>query len=163
MRNRNRVRPDVRAEHVLVHPKPPKALERLASLIGTWKIKGRTFDSEHDNISGRVTIEWLPGGFFMVQQGWIRVGGLKIRSIEIIGYDSQTRAFPSYVYSDLNGVPSRYCWDVRGDVVEHWTDGARYAGRFSEDRTRLIGGWRPVGRERKAPGNTYDAVMIRLK
>lgn len=163
MRDKHRVRPDVHAEHVLVPPKPPKALERLASLIGTWKIQGRTFDSKQDNISGRVTIDWLPGGFFMVQHGWIRVGGSKIHSMEVIGYDSQTKTFPSYLYSDLSGVPSRYCWDVRGDVVEHWTDGARYVGRLSEDRTRLTGGWRPVGHEKKGAGNSYDAIMTRLK
>lgn len=163
MRNKHRVKPDARAEHVLVPPKPPRALRRLASLIGTWKIQGRTFDSKHDNISGLVTIEWLPGGFFMVQQGWIRVRGFRIQSMEIIGYDSVARTFPSYVYSDLSGVPSRYCWDIRGDVVKHWTDGAKYLGRFSEEGTRLIGGWRPVGREKKGQGNAYDAVMTRLK
>lgn len=42
--------------------KPNAALGRLERLIGVWKIEGRKFDSDHDNVSGQVTIEWLPGG-----------------------------------------------------------------------------------------------------
>jgi hypothetical protein len=67
------------------------------------------------------------------------------------------------VYSDLGGVPSRYYWDVRGNVVEHWTKGARYTGRFSEDGNRLSGGWRPARGKKSTPGNTYDATMFRIK
>jgi hypothetical protein len=145
----------------LVPRKPSRALRRLEKLVGTWRISGRTLGLEHDNIGGRVKIEWLQGGFFMVQRGWIRLGNFKIHSVEIIGYDSQTGTFPSYVYSDLNGVPSRYYWDVRGDVVKHWTNGARYVGQFTKDGGRLIGGWRPEKGEKKTHENTYDATMIR--
>ena len=39
---------------------PDPALKRLEKLVGTWSIKGRTLDSQDDNISGRVTIELIP-------------------------------------------------------------------------------------------------------
>lgn len=155
------LRSGIEEKDVPVLRKPNRALRRLDKLVGTWRLIGRTLGSEHDNIGGRVKIEWLPGRFFMLQRGWIRHGKFRIQSVEIIWYDSKTRTFPSYVYSDLNGVPSRYHWDVRGDVVKHWTDGAKYIGRFSEDGTRLIGGWRPEKGERKTAGNMYDATMIR--
>jgi hypothetical protein len=99
----------------------------------------------------------------MIQRGEIHLGHFKTRSLEIIGYDSLTRTFPSYVYSDLGGVPLEYHWDVRGDVVKHWTDGSSYTGRFSEDGKRLSGGWRPKKGKKRTPGNTYDATMFRIK
>ena len=99
----------------------------------------------------------------MLQRGEIHVGGFRARSLEIIGYDPRTKTFPSYVYSDLSGVPSRYHWDVRGNVVKHWTEGAMYTGRFSEDGNRLLGGWRPAKGRKRTSRNTYDATMFRIK
>lgn len=142
--------------------KPNPALGRLERLIGRWEMKGRTFDSSHDNVSGKVTVEWFPGGFFMVQRGEITAGGLEVHGLEMIGYDPSSRVFPAYVYSSIEASPSRYYWDVRGGLVRHWTRGARYTGRFSEDSRTLSGGWRPAGRERRTPGNTYDVVMTRV-
>jgi hypothetical protein len=138
-------------------------MRRLARLVGTWKVEGRSLDSNRHKIRARIKIEWLPGGFFMLQRGWIRVGRIKIRSMEIVGYDPRTDTFPSHVYSELSGVPSRYNWDVRGNVVEHWTDGAKYTGRFSADGNRLSGGWRPARGRKRTSGNTYDATMYRVK
>lgn len=43
-------------------PKPDPALELLDRFVGTWDMKGRTLDSEVDNVTGRTTFEWLPGG-----------------------------------------------------------------------------------------------------
>jgi hypothetical protein len=138
-------------------------MRRLARLVGVWKLEGRTLDSKRDKIRGRVKIEWLPGGLFMVQRGWIRLGNFSAHSLEIIGYDPRTNTFPSNVYSDLGGVPSRYYWAVKGNVVEHWTEGAKYTGSFSDDGNLLSGGWRPARGKKKTPGNTYDATMFRIK
>jgi hypothetical protein len=143
--------------------KPNPALARLAKLIGTWGIKGRTFDSKNDNISGRVTIEWFPGGFFMVQRGEIKSTEIKVHSLEIVGYDASTKTFPAYVYSNMSEFRSKYYWDLRGNVVKHWTKGSEYVGRFSTDDNTLSGGWRPTGGERKTPENTYDAIMTRIR
>jgi hypothetical protein len=140
---------------------PDPALRRLDRLVGTWRLTGRTLNAQEDNISGRVTIKWLPGGFFLEQRGEMEVMGFKLQSLELIGYDPSTKAFSSYVYSSMGGTPLRYYWDVQGDTVTHWTDGSKYTGTFSEDGTILSGGWRPEGTE-ATPGNAYDATMIRV-
>ena len=144
-------------------PKPNSALKRLERLVGTWIIEGRTLDSKDNNASGRVSIDWLPGGFFLQQRGEIEVRGFKVYGLEIIGYDPAKDIFPSHVFSNVGEVPARYYWDVQGDVVTHWTEGAKYTGRFSEDGNVLSGGWRPDEGVESTSGNTYDATMTRVK
>jgi hypothetical protein len=143
---------------------PHPALKRLEPLIGTWKLTGRTLDATEDNITGRVTIEWLPGGFCMLQHGEISMpsAGMQVHALEILGYDPETDSFPSTVYSDMGGQPAVYHWQVRGRTVTHWTQGSKYTGTFSEDGNTLSGGWRPEG-EAATPGNAYDATMTRVR
>jgi Protein of unknown function (DUF1579) len=143
-------------------PTPDPALKRLERLVGTWSIKGRTLGSQEDNISGRVVIEWLPGGFFLQQRGEMEFKGFRVESLELVGYDPSTQAFSSCVYSNMGGVPQRYQWDVQGDEVTHWTDGSKYTGTFSEDGTVLSGGWRPDDGKEGPDNAAYDAVMIRV-
>jgi hypothetical protein len=142
---------------------PDPALRRLDKLVGTWRIAGRTLDSQEDNISGRVTIKWMPGGFFLEQRGVIEFMGGKIESLEIISYDPITATFPAYVYSSMDGTPLLYHWDVTGDTVAHWTQGARYTGTFSEDGSTLSGGWRPVQGHEGGGNTAYDAIMTRME
>src|SRR5258708_25925470 len=143
--------------------KPDPALKRLDKLVGTWKLNGRTLDSKVDNITGRVMIEWLPGGHFLLQRGEITLMGTTLQSLEIVGYDPATKVFPSTGYSSIDGTPHPYFWDVQGNVVTHWTEGSKYTGTFSEDGKVLSGGWRPDKGVESNGGNTYDATMIRVK
>jgi hypothetical protein len=145
---------------------PDSALKRLDGLVGTWSIKGRTLDSEVDNVSARTTFEWLPGGFFLKQSFEADFMGMKIQSLELIGYDLTSDTFPSTVYSSLVGDPIPYRYDVRGKDVTITTDlggGARMTGKISEDGNTFSGGWRPnPGKE--GPGNVaYDFVGTRVK
>lgn len=144
-------------------PKPNPALKRLDKLIGTWSLKGRTLDSKVDNITGKIVIEWLPGGFFLQQRGEINFMGVQIHALEIIGYDEATNDFPSTVYGDMSGVPLAYRWDVQGNTVIHSGLGAKYIGTFSEDGNTLTGSWRPENGRESGPENTYDATMVRIK
>jgi len=141
---------------------PDPALKRLEKLVGTWSIKGRTLDSQDDNISGWVTIEWLPGGFFLQQLGEMEFMGSKIHSLEIVGYDPSTKAFFSNVYSNMAGVPAPYEWDVQGNVVTHWTEESKYTGILSEDGNILSGGWRPEEGKEGPENVAYDATMTRV-
>ncbi|GHO46455.1 DUF1579 family protein [Ktedonospora formicarum] len=143
-------------------PIPDPALRRLDKLVGTWSLKGRTLDAQEDNIRGRTTIEWLPGGFFLALRGEIEFQGFKSQSLEVIGYDPTTRGFSSTVYSDMGGVPMPYWWDVQDDVVTHWMEGSKYTGTFSEDGNVLKGGWRPDEGKESAENVGYDAIMIRI-
>ena len=143
--------------------KPHAALKRLDVLIGTWDLKGRTLDSDADNITGWNTFEWLPGGFFLKSTGEIDFKGDKIQSLEIIGYDPSSDTFPSSVYSNMDGSILPYHWDVQGDRVTHSDKSSKYTGTLSEDGKTLSGGWRPKEGEKESPGNTYDAIMTRVK
>ncbi len=150
------------AEQGQISPQPSKpdpALQRLQRLVGTWDIRGRTLDSNEDNITGRMTCEWLPGGFFLKQNGEIHLKGLTVKSLEIIGYDPGSQTFPSSVYSNMSGTVLPYNWNVEGDIVTHWTESDQYTGTFSPDGRTLSGGWRPV--DPKRPG-AYDAIMTRI-
>jgi hypothetical protein len=82
--------------------------------------------------------------------------------LEIIRYDPRTKVFPGQVFSDLRGKPTEYWWDVKGNVVKHWTKDAIYTGRFSKNGRVLSGGWRPKKGVKSTPGNTYDAVMTKV-
>ena len=57
-------------------PQPDPTLKRLDRFVGTWAMTGRTLGSDADNVSGRATFEWLPGGFFLQQR--ITLDTLKI-------------------------------------------------------------------------------------
>lgn len=147
-------------------PKPDPALGRLEKFVGTWSIKGRTLDSNVDNVSARTTFEWLPGRFFLKQNFEADFIGMRIQSLEIIGYDRASDTFPSLVYSNLAGIPIPYRYDVRGKDVTITTDlagGTRMTGKISEDGNTFSGGWRPnPGKE--GPGNVaYDFVGTRIK
>ncbi len=142
---------------------PDPALKRLEVLVGTWMLTGRTLTSKEDNITGKVTIEWLPGGFFLQQRGEIEMLGQKFQSLEIVGYDPISQTFPSTVYSSMNGTPASYEWDIQGDLVMHWTEGSKYTGQLSPDGNTLTGGWRPEFGVAENSGNTYDATMSRVQ
>jgi Protein of unknown function (DUF1579) len=141
-------------------PQPDPALRRLDRLAGTWDIKGRTLDAQVDNVSGRMTSEWIPGGYFLQQRSTIEFKGIHAESLEIIGYDPRSKTFPARVYSNMTGAPLAYQWDVQGDEVTHWTAAHKYTGKFSADGRTLAGGWRRA--DGSADAASYDAVMTRV-
>jgi len=143
-------------------PKPHPALKRLERLVGTWKLTGRTFDSNVDNIRGKVAIEWLPGGFFLQLRGTIRMDNFEVQSLEIVGYDPASKTFSANVFSNVDGTPAIYYWNVKGGRVSHWTKGSKYTGTFSKDGQTLSGGWRPDKGGKQTEGTSYDAIMTRV-
>jgi hypothetical protein len=139
-------------------PGPDPALRKLDRFVGTWDMRGRTLDSAVDDVAGRATFEWLPGGHFLQQRIRLDFAGYQIEGLEVIGYDPATGTFPSTVYPSMAGVPIPYRWAIEGDALTITTDalGATFRGRWSEDGETFSGGWRPnPGRE--GPGNVaYD-------
>lgn len=143
-------------------PSPDPALKRLERLIGTWDLRGRTLGATADDIIGRATIEWMLDGFFIKQYGEWDILGAQMRTMEIIGYDPATQTYPAVAYSNMNSLALSYQYDIQGDVLTHWTAGARYVGTFSPDGRTLTGGWRPDEGIEAHAGNAYDAVMTRV-
>ena len=62
-------------------PKPDTRLREFEQFIGTWDMKGRTLDSDVDNVTARATFEYLPGGFFIAQRFKADFVGTPIESL----------------------------------------------------------------------------------
>ena len=139
-------------------PQPDAALRKLDRFVGTWEMRGRTLGSEAENVTGRTTFKWLPGGYFLEQRISLNFAGFEVEGLELIGYDPATGSFPSTVYPNMAGMAIPYRWEVDGDALTITTDllGAIFQGAWSEDGSSFSGGWRPMpGRE--GPGNVaYD-------
>lgn len=138
-------------------PKPDPALQTLEPLVGRWDIKGRTPGATEDDITGAMTCDWMPGGFFLQQTGEMKSSGVISQSVEIIGYDPDSGKFPANCYSSMSGDVIAYQWAIDGDTLRHWTDKDEFTGKFVEGGRKIVGGWRP----RSGKGFAYDAVMTR--
>ena len=116
-------------------------------------------------MSGRLTFEWLPGGFFLQQRVELNFMGFDIAGLEVIGYDPATGKFPSTVFASMIGVPIPYEYDVQGDQVTIRTElagGATFTGTWAEDGASMSGGWRPdPGRKVPATSPTTSAARAR--
>jgi Protein of unknown function (DUF1579) len=127
-------------------PQPDPALRRLDLFVGRWSMKGHFVGSDEESIRGETTFRWLPGGFFLEQSIELDFGGLKIESLELIGYDPESDRFPSTVFSNLSPVPLPYSWDVREEsvtiTVSYPPLDATFTGSWRQDGT-FSGGWRP--------------------
>jgi hypothetical protein len=140
-------------------PPPDPALKRLDRFLGTWDMKGRTVGSDVDDVSGRTTFEWLPGGYFLTQRIKLNFTGYEVEGLEVIGHDPATGTFPSTVYASMAGTPLPYVWEIDGDELTIKTEvlGATFKGHWSEDGTTFSGGWRPNPGRENDPGNVaYD-------
>jgi Protein of unknown function (DUF1579) len=148
-------------------PQPDPALKRLDKFVGTWEMKGHTLDSKKDNVLGRTTFEWLPGGFFLQQRIELNFMGMELRSLELIRYDPETQTFPSSVYSNMSPVPLPYKWDVQGDnltiTVSYGPVDATFQGKFSKDGKSFSGGWRPNPGADETINAPYDIAGTRVK
>lgn len=129
-------------------PTPDPALRVFDQFVGTWTMSGSIEGVEAPAISGEVTFDWMPGGFFLRQHILMDFAGyVQIDSTEFVGYDAATGTFPSKVYSNLSPEPLPYTWKVEGsDVtisVVHAPLDATFHGRFSDDGNTFGGTWTP--------------------
>ncbi len=150
--------------------KPVAALARLDRLVGQWGMKGRSLGSKDDNISGNTKFSWLHGqkgtSFFLQQDMVLDYAGTQIKSREIIGYDPKTKAFSSYVYSNMAPDPWPYGWDVQGDTItisiKSGLMDATFHGKFSADGDTFSGGWRPNPGADEVVNAPYDITVTRM-
>jgi len=150
-------------------PRPDPALQRLSRLVGRWTMKGRPIRSDEDSITGTTTFKWLHGpddaSFFLQQDMEMDYAGKPIKSHEIIGYDAKTKAFASYVFSNMAPDPWPYEWDVQGDnltiSINYGPMNATFRGTFSPDGNSFAGGWRPNPGADEAINTSYDVTVSR--
>jgi uncharacterized protein DUF1579 len=128
-------------------PTPDPALKRLSRFVGTWRMEGHLVGSDETNIKGEATYRWLPGGFFLEQRISLDFMGMQIESLEFIGYDPETKSYPSTVFSNMSPTPLPYTWEVGEDTltisVSYGPLDATFEGKFSDDGESFGGGWRP--------------------
>ena len=148
-------------------PQPDPALQRLNRLVGTWSMKGRALGADKDTITGTTTFKWLPGGFFLQQDMEIDSDGKPIKSHELISYEPKTKAFSSYVYSNMATDPWPYEWDIQGDTwtisIKYSPMDAKFTGKFSPDGNSFSGGWRPNPGADETINTSYDIGGTRIK
>ena len=152
-------------------PKPDPSLKRLDRLVGTWDMRGRPVGAEKDSITGTTTFAWVHGAvgtsFFLQQDMDMDYAGTRIKSREIIGHDPKTKAFTSYVYSNMAPDPWPYQWDVDGDAltisITYGEMNATFRGRFSPDGLSFSGGWRPNPGADEKINAPYDVTVTRTK
>ena len=147
-------------------PTPDPALKRLDRYVGTWAMEGHLVGSDDNTIKGLGTFEWLPGGFFLQQRLELDFMGLMIDSLELIGYDPETQAFPSTVYSNLSPMPLPYRWEVGDETVtisvSYGPLNSTFKGAFGEDGQSFSGGWRPNPGADEAMNVPYDIAGHRV-
>src|SRR5688572_21718966 len=96
-------------------PRPDPALKRLDRLVGVWTMKGHSLGSDQENIVGTATFKWVHGdsgtSFFLQQDMEMDYAGTPIKSRELIGYNPETKAFSSHVYSNMAPDAWPYEWN----------------------------------------------------
>jgi hypothetical protein len=148
-------------------PTPDPALRALDSFVGSWRLKGHLIGSDEENIVGQATYRWLEGGFFLVQDIELDFAGLfDVQSHELVGYDPETEAFSSLVFSNLAPTPLPYKWEVQGRrltiTVSYGPLDATFKGEMSEDGNSMSGGWRPNPGADEAVNVPYDIAGTRV-
>ena len=138
-------------------PQPNPDLRSLDRLVGTWEMSGEAH--------GRVTFEWMEGGYFLIQHVDLEQNGQRIKGIEIIGHEKTFGSEPSEdiksrFYSNT-GDTLDYVYELEGDTLTIWGgergSPAYYRGTFSEDSNTLSGAWHYPG------GGGYEATSTRVE
>jgi hypothetical protein len=137
-------------------PEPNPDLNNLDRLIGTWEVSG--------GAQGRVSFEWMEGGFFLIQRVDLEQYGQRIKGIEIIGHEKPfgnepSEEIKSRFYSNM-GDTLDYVYELQGDTLTIWAGekgSPAYAkGNFSEEGDTGSGEWVYPG------GGGYRYTMTRI-
>ena len=82
-------------------PSRGEAHRALDAWIGRWINQGHMID-EHGNAGLPITTsdvyEWAPGGLFVVDAAFGRIGGFGVGGVEIVGYDAASGDFASHFF-----------------------------------------------------------------
>ena len=139
-------------------PQPNPDLKSLEKLVGTWKVSG-------PEIKGKVTFEWMEGGFFLIQHFDFVQGGHKVKGMEVIGHlqpfgEEPSKDIRSRIY-DTMGNTFDYTYEVNDETLMIWGgergSPAYYEGKWSDDGNINTGAWH------YPDGGGYESTMTRVK
>ena len=134
---------------------PNPDLKSLDKLVGSWKVSG--------DAQGKVTYEWMEGGFFLMQHVDFEHDGHRIKGLEVIGHlrpfgEEPSEDIKSRFY-DTMGNTLDYVYEIKGNTLRIWGgekgSPAFFKGTFSADGNTCTGGW-------VYPGGGYEATMTRV-
>lgn len=147
-------------------PTPNPLLKNLDQFVGAWEFKGHLVGSDEETVKAKAVFEWLPGKFFLQQRITLDFNGMEIESLELIGYDEETKGLKSSVYSNLSPAALPYFWKVDGRKVQITVNygvlDATFTGEFSEDGQSYAGGWRPNENADTTVNVAYDLRGTKL-
>ena len=148
---------DTRTDIEQQTPQPNPDLQSLEPLVGTWQVSG-------PEIEGKVTYDWLEGGFFLLQRFDFVHSGHKVKGLELIGHERGFGTEPSQdiksrIY-DNAGNTFEYVYEVTDDTLTIWAgekgSPAYYRGEWRDDGNSNAGAWVYPG------GGGYNSTMTRI-
>lgn len=123
-------------------PKPGPEHARLSVFLGKWNFEGQAQASPYGPAGKQTsadTFEWLPGSFFMSHHWDVRQGGVDIKGMEILGYDSRGKTYTSRFFDNFGNSGS-----VKGSVEGNtwtWTAESEVGGKPLKERgTNVVTG-----------------------
>jgi hypothetical protein len=158
--NSSSLEAEVQAPYQAAMPNPD--LKSLDRLVGTWEISDPSGKGE---ITGRVSYEWVEGGFFLIQRFDLLHGDQRNKGIEYIGHfqlfgEEPSEEIKTRVFSFLDGMVLDYVYELVDDTLIIWAgekgSPAYFKGQFSKDGNTLSGAW-------VYPGGGYESRMSRVK
>lgn len=125
----------VTAQSPTATPKPGPEHKRLDAFVGKWNIEGQAQASPYGptgKLTSVDTFEWMPGGFFMTHHWDARQGGVEIKGMEVLGYDSHNKVYTSRFFDNL-GSSGSWKATVQGNAWT-WTGDTEVGGKPLKER-----------------------------
>jgi Protein of unknown function (DUF1579) len=95
-------------------PLTPSAEHQLLNIfVGKWHLEGLSYglgqskENPYDSPvrwSAEETYDWLPGGFFLVNNFNAQIGDAPMNGMEIIGYDAASQTYPSQMFDNYGRI-----------------------------------------------------------
>lgn len=130
---------------------PSPEHRKLEVFVGTWRAEGQQKDGPFGPsapIRATQTWEWLTGKLFLVLRFEGKVGDAPAACIEVTGYDSVKRSYPTHTfYNDGNSMQWRLhergdTWIRTGALQQHGkTIEVRCTTLFNESRDTMTARW----------------------
>jgi hypothetical protein len=124
------------------------ATDRLAVLVGEWRMVAHFKDAPPTDDAARVVFEWMPEQRFLIQRWELPSPvppGAPAAGIAIIGADPDSEGNFLQHYFDSRGVARVYEMSLSDGVWKLWRDAPdfaqRFSGTFGDDGTSITGSW----------------------
>lgn len=116
--------------------RPNPALKPFEPLVGEWQTTGKHPYFPDAELHGRVSIEWIEGGAFLLLRSEIDHPEFP-DGVEIIGSDDQAETY-YLLHFDARGISRKYDIAIRDGKMVWSRDDAQFSQRFTMDITKDI-------------------------